>query len=164
MRSPLVAQHWKRSLVPLRVAENSEVPIEHGSGVLLALDYGLKRTGVAVSDPTWTIVRPLDVVNKANSSEGLDTIVRLLESHDVTRVIVGLPIGLGGDETKQTAQSRSFAARVRQLAAGIPVELHDERFTSRLADQTIAKTGTGASRDSLAACHLLESWMEGHRR
>lgn len=133
------------------------------SGVLLALDYGLKRTGVAVSDPTWTIVRPLDVVTKANSSEGLDTIARLLVSHDVTRIIVGLPIGLGGDETKQTAQSRSFAARLRQLV-DVPVDLYDERFTSRLADHTIATTGTGASRDSLAACHLLESWMEAHRR
>ena len=147
-----------------RRVPDAESAIEYASGVLLALDYGLKRTGVAVSDPTWTIVRPLDVVPKANSSEGLATILRLLESHDVTRVIVGLPIGLDGGETKQTAQSRSFAARIRQVVEGIPVELHDERFTSRLADQTIAATGTGASRDSLAACHLLESWMEGQRR
>lgn len=136
--------------------------VREGEGVVLALDYGLKRTGAAVCDPTWTIVRPLDVVAKANSSEGLDTIRRLLASHDVTRVIVGLPIGLGGDETKQTAQSRSFAARLRQLV-DLPVDLHDERFTSRMADHTIATTGTGASRDSLAACHLLESWMEAHR-
>ena len=131
-------------------------------GQVLALDYGIKRTGVALSDPTGTIVRPLELVKKANSSDGIDTILRLIASHDVTRVVVGLPVGLGGDETTQTARSRSFAARLRSLVE-VDVDLHDERFTSRLADHTMTTTGTDASRDSLAACHLLESWMEAHR-
>lgn len=132
-------------------------------GSVLALDYGIKRTGVAISDPTGTIVRPLDVVKKANSSDGLASLLQLIASQDVTRVVVGLPVGLGGDETTQTARSRSFAARLRTLVEA-PVDLYDERFTSRLADHTMATTGTDASRDSLAACHLLESWMEANRR
>jgi len=131
-------------------------------GRVLALDFGAKRTGVALSDPTGTIVRPFDVVAKANTSEGLRSISDLVTNHDVTRIVVGLPTGLGGDETKQTAQARSFAARLRQSVT-VPVSLHDERFTSKLADQTRAATGSVAARDSLAACHVLESWMETHR-
>lgn len=132
------------------------------TGRVLALDFGKVRTGVALSDPTGTIVTPLAPVPKANSSDGLASIAALVASHDVTRIVVGLPVGLRGDETRQTAQCRSFAARLAQHV-DIPVELHDERFTSRLADRTMAETGSGASRDSLAASHLLQSWMEARQ-
>ena len=131
-------------------------------GRVLALDFGKARTGVAMSDPTGTIVTPMDPVLKANSSDGLASIAALVASHDVTRIVVGLPVGLRGDETRQTAQCRSFAARLAQHV-DVPVELHDERFTSRLADRTVAETGSGASRDSLAASHLLQSWMEARQ-
>lgn len=128
-------------------------------GRVLALDFGRARTGVALSDPSRSIVRPCEPVLRANTSDGLATIAALVASNEVTRIVVGLPVGLRGDETTQTARCRSFAARLRQVVA-VPVELHDERFTSKLADRTVADTGSGASRDSLAACHLLQSWME----
>lgn len=128
-------------------------------GRVMALDFGKARTGVAMSDPTGTIVTPMEPVLKANSSDGLASIAALVASHDVARIVVGLPVGLQGAETKQTAQCRSFAARIAQHV-DVPVELHDERFTSKLADRTVAETGSGASRDSLAASHLLQSWME----
>ena len=128
-------------------------------GRVLALDFGKARTGVAMSDPTGTIVTPHAPVLRASSSGGLASIVALVASHDVTRIVVGLPVGLGGDETGQTARCRSFAARLAQHV-DVPVELHDERYTSRLADRTVADTGSSASRDSLAASHLLQSWME----
>jgi putative Holliday junction resolvase len=128
------------------------------AGRVLALDFGSKRTGVALSDPSGTIVSPLEPIAKANSSDGLTTIAELVASNEVTRIVVGLPMGLNG-ATLQTDRSRSFAARVAQHV-DVPVELHDERFTSKLADRTMAETGTGASRDSLAASHLLLSWME----
>jgi putative Holliday junction resolvase len=129
-------------------------------GRVLALDFGKARTGVAMSDPTGTIVTPLEPVLKANSSDGLASIAALVASREVTRIVVGLPVGLQGAETRQTAQCRSFAARLAQHV-DVPVELHDERFTSKLADRTRAETGSGASRDSLAASHLLQSGMEG---
>jgi len=128
-------------------------------GRVLALDFGTARTGVAMTDLSATIAHPYDPVLKANSSDGIATIVRLIEANDVTRIVVGLPVGLQGDETTQTARCRSFAARLAQHTA-VPIELHDERFTSKLADRTVAATGSVASRDSLAACHLLQSWME----
>lgn len=128
-------------------------------GRVLALDYGKVRTGVALSDPSRTIVHTEAPILKANSSDGLASIAALVASRDVTRIVVGLPLGLNGDETPQTARCRSFAARLAQHVE-VPVELHDERYTSRLADHTVAQTGSTSSRDSLAAGHLLQSWME----
>lgn len=128
-------------------------------GRVLALDYGKARTGVALSDPSRTIVQSGEPILKANSSDGIASIVALVASQDVTQIVVGLPVGLQGDETAQTARCRSFAARLAQHV-DVPVQLHDERFTSKLADRTAAATGSGTSRDSLAASHLLQSWME----
>lgn len=129
------------------------------AGRVLGLDFGKVRTGVAMTDPTRTVVQPYEPVLKANSSDGIASIAALVASFEVTRIVVGLPMGLQGAESPQAARSRSFAARLAQHV-DVPVELHDERFTSRMADRTVAETGSGASRDSLAASHLLQSWME----
>lgn len=125
---------------------------------VLGIDFGRVRTGVALSDPTGTVVRPLEPVERANSPTGITAIARLVREHDVGRVVVGLPLGLDGASTRQTEQARSFAARLRGELE-LVVELHDERYTSKLADRTRSETGTTASRDSLAACHILESWF-----
>jgi putative Holliday junction resolvase len=129
---------------------------------VLAIDFGDVRTGIAISDPTGTLARPLEPVARATTSDGMATIARLVATHGVHRVIVGLPTGLRG-ETTLTAQTRSFAGRLRTQVS-VPVELYDERFTSRLADQTSAATGTDTTRDSLAACHLLTSWLGARSR
>lgn len=133
------------------------------TGPVMALDFGKVRTGVALSDPTCTIVRPCDPILKANSSDGLANIAQLATTRQVTRIIVGLPTGLGGTATTQTERCRSFAARLARVV-DVPVELYDERFTSLLADRTRAETGSDSSRDSLAASHLLSSWMEARER
>jgi putative Holliday junction resolvase len=131
-------------------------------GPVIALDFGDTNTGVAISDELCTVARPLDPVTNAASSDGMASIGGLVLTNAATRVVVGLPIGLSGADTPQTARARSFAGRLRgQL--DVPVELFDERFTTRQADATARLTGSEASRDSLAACHLLTAWMETHR-
>jgi putative Holliday junction resolvase len=129
------------------------------SGPVLALDFGSVRTGVAVSDPTRTIARPLDAVERASSQAGMSVIAKLVAAHDAVGVVVGLPVGLRGP-TAQTQNTISFVGRLRAHLAGIPVVTHDERFTSRMADHTRRQTGSATSRDSLAACHLLTDWMQ----
>jgi putative holliday junction resolvase len=74
------------------------------------------------------------------------------------RVIVGLPLSLSGADSAQTAEAREFAAGLER-ALPIPVELYDERFTTRLAERTPGR----ASEDSRAAAHLLESWLASRR-
>lgn len=129
-----------------------------GDGPVIAIDYGDQRTGVAISDASRTVARPLEVVDRASSQAGMQRIHELIATHDVTCVVVGLPIGLRG-ETHQTQRTQSFIGRLRRLVVPVPVVAFDERFTSRLADYTTRSTGTDTARDALAACHLLTSWI-----
>ena len=78
---------------------------------------------------------------------------------DVSRVVVGLPLSLSGEDTAQTAETREFAAALERRLP-VPLELYDERFTTRLAE----RTGGRASEDSRAAAHLLEGWLAARDR
>jgi len=130
---------------------------------LLALDYGEARCGCALSDPTGTIVTPLDAVARPTTKRGLAALSRLVGEWGVERVIVGLPLSLQGTDTEQTRETRAFARRLSQrLGPDVPVEMHDERFTTRMAQRMEGEHS--ASEDSRAAAHLLESWLAGQSR
>lgn len=123
-------------------------------GRILALDHGEARCGVAISDPSGTLATPLEAVERPETKRGMAALVRLVEEQEAERVIVGLPITLAGDESDQTARARTFAVRLgRRLS--VPVDLHDERLTTRLAE----RSGGRSSADSRAAAHLLESYL-----
>lgn len=120
---------------------------------VLALDYGTARCGCAISDPTGTLVRPLAAVEPPEP----EAIAELVAEHGADRVIVGLPTTLGGEEGAQARVSRAFASELTELL-DVPVETHDERLTTRMAERS-AREGARADRDSLAAAHLLESYL-----
>ena len=122
---------------------------------VLALDHGAARTGVAVSDPTGTLARPLTVVAKVDCDAGFAELLRLLADEAPERIVVGLPVSLDGAEREQAARARAFAARLA-AAVEVPVELYDERFTSKVADQR----GGRAARDARAAATLLEDYLK----
>jgi putative Holliday junction resolvase len=125
---------------------------------ILALDYGSARCGVAVSDPSGTLATPLEPVLRANTRRGIARLATVVREAGATRVVVGLPLGLSGAETAQTAETRAFAERL-SAAVSAPVELYDERFTTRIA----ARTGSSStSEDSRAAAVLLEDWLAAH--
>ena len=126
---------------------------------VLALDYGSARCGCAVSDPTGTIVTPIETVLSPASKRGLAAIVQLCREREVQQVVVGLPLSLRGTDTEQTRQTRAFASQLSERLE-LPVELHDERFTTRMAQrESLAGTSSTASEDSRAAAHMLESWL-----
>ncbi len=125
---------------------------------VLALDYGRARCGCAVSDPTGTLATPLEPVTDVTSRRGRARLRELIAEVGAERVVVGLPLSLSGADSAQTSEAREFAAALGRAVA-IPVELYDERFTTRLAERTPGR----ASEDSRAAAHLLESWLAGHR-
>ncbi len=125
---------------------------------VLALDYGSARTGVAVSDPTATLARPLGVVERAGSEAGLARVVDLARSEEVDRIVVGLPVTLRGERGAQAEETERFVAALA-AAADVPVETWDERFTTRLAAGSAA-AGARAEEDALAAAHLLTSYLE----
>jgi putative Holliday junction resolvase len=121
---------------------------------VLALDFGSARTGVAVSDPTGTLARPLGVVERAGTERGLAEVVRLVREQGAERVVVGLPLTLRGTAGEQAVEAERFAASLRELV-DVPVVLYDERFTTDLAQQT----PSSAPEDALAAAHLLSSYL-----
>jgi putative Holliday junction resolvase len=130
---------------------------------VLALDYGSARCGCALSDPTGTIVTPIEAIERPATKRGISTLRALVREREVERVVVGLPLSLSGGDSDQTRETRAFATQLStRLGEAIPVELHDERFTTRLAQR--ASGPHTASEDSRAAAHLLESWLAARSR
>lgn len=126
---------------------------------VLALDYGSARCGAALSDPTGTLATPLDPVLRADTRKGLRRVVELVESTGAELVVVGLPLSLSGGDSEQTRRSREFAERLRRQVR-VPVELLDERFTTKVARDL----GGSAAEDSRAAAVLLDDWLAARRR
>jgi len=116
---------------------------------ILALDYGSARTGVAVSDPTGMIARPIGVVKAVTGKRGFDDLLALIREERPERVVVGLPLTLKGEHGAQAAETSAFVESLR-AAVDVPVELFDERFTSVLA----------GGDDARAAAHLLSTYLE----
>jgi putative holliday junction resolvase len=121
---------------------------------VLALDHGEARCGCAVSDPSGTLATPLAVVERPDSRKGLAKIAALAGELEAERVVVGLPLTLAGEEGQQAGEARAFAESLRRRVQ-VPVDLYDERLTTRMA----AATAGRADEDSVAAAHLLESYL-----
>ena len=118
-------------------------------GKVLALDYGSARTGIAVSDPTGTVARPVGVAERVGSPAGFEQLLATIRSEDPESVVVGLPLTLRGNHGEQARETLTFVEALR-AAIEIPVETYDERFTSSLA----------AGDDARAAAYLLSSYLE----
>jgi putative pre-16S rRNA nuclease len=116
---------------------------------VLALDYGSARTGVAVSDPTGTVARPVTTVERVGTDAGFAKLLAVIAAETPELVVVGMPLTLRGTEGEQARETTAFVARLR-AAVDSPVETYDERFTSVLADGD----------DARAAAHLLASYLE----
>jgi putative Holliday junction resolvase len=116
---------------------------------VLALDYGSARTGIAVSDPTGTVARPLGVATAVRSKSGFAELVARIRAEEPARVVVGMPLTLRGVAGEQARETLVFVKRLRS-ALDVPVETYDERFTSSLA----------AGDDAKAAAFILSSYLE----
>lgn len=134
---------------------------------MLALDFGSARCGCALSDPTGTIVTPIAPVARPATKRGMAALRELVRERGVERVVVGLPLSLTGADSEQTRETREFARQLSlRLGGEVPVEMHDERFTTRMAQRMDREAGGGfaSSEDSRAAAHLLESWLAARSR
>ena len=122
---------------------------------VLALDYGSARTGVAVSDPTGTLARPLEVIENASAPAGLKRLVELVEREGVEQIVVGSPVTLRGERGAQAEETDAFVSALRVVTA-VPIESFDERFTTKLAEAQPSE----APSDAVAAAHLLSTYLE----
>ena len=122
----------------------------------MALDFGSARTGVAVSDPSGIIARPLCVVARAGTEDGLAELVRLVRDEAAEQVVIGHPLTLRGERGEQARETERFVDALRG-ALDVPVEGFDERFTTDLAEQDPGSRNLPA--DARAAAHLLTSYL-----
>ena len=131
----------------------------------LAIDYGHKRTGLAVCDPTETIVSPLDVIK--DEKVLLSRITKLVESENVGAIVLGLPLNMDGSIGPQARLVKKFARQLKKHIT-IPIHFQDERLSSfaaeeKLADVEIPKKAKKERLDAIAAAHILEVFLE-HKR
>jgi putative pre-16S rRNA nuclease len=122
---------------------------------VLALDHGTARIGCAISDPSGTLATPLPTIEPPEPR----SVAELVSTYEVERVVVGLPLHLSGEEGSQAALARTFCAELEAML-DIPVETYDERLTTRMAEAS-RRAGAAAPADSLAAAHLLETYLAG---
>lgn len=145
---------------------------------VLAIDVGRRRLGLAISDPTRTLARPLTtiVLSSRDSQDGVDRVVHELEriaaglaadADHIEVIVVGLPVRLDGSHSEQTAMVAEFVARLRARTE-IPVTTEDERLTSREAEARLALTERDwrrrkANLDAAAAAVFLQDYLDRGR-
>ena len=123
---------------------------------IVAVDYGSARTGVAVSDPTGTLARPVGVIERVGTEAGLERLVELIANEGAERVVVGMPLTLRGERGEQARETERFVDALSG-ALDVPVEGFDERFTTDLAEQDPGSRNL--PRDARAAAHLLTNYL-----
>jgi putative Holliday junction resolvase len=129
-------------------------------GRILAVDYGRRHVGIALTDPARIIASPLRTLRVAGTDDAFEQIGRLVEEHHVTELVVGLPRSLSGDEGPMAEEVRGWALKLGQVT-GLPVHLVDERLTSREVDRMLVSRKERKRRtDHLAAALILRQFLE----
>jgi putative Holliday junction resolvase len=138
---------------------------------VLGIDFGERRVGLALSDPSATIAQPLPTITRrAGKRPPIAAIVEIIVQNGVERAVVGLPLNLAGEETAWTAEVREFAGKLAERA-GIPVDFLDERLTSVQAERAVRSIGLKRSEreqkgriDAAAAVLLLQTFLDRQTR
>ena len=132
---------------------------------VLGIDYGLKRVGLAVSDPGGVMAFPLVTLVRKGREELFAELCRIVAAEGVELVVLGLPLGMDGSDTLTTRQVRNFAQSLARRLA-VPIELVDERLSSVAAMDDLKRAGLarsrqGAALDQQAAVRILETFLGG---
>ncbi len=138
---------------------------------VLGIDFGERRVGLALSDPSATIAQPLPTLQRrAGKRPPIAAITEIIQQNEVVQAVVGLPLNLAGDETEWTRAVREFGGKLHERA-GIPVEFLDERLTSVQAERAVRSVGLKRSDreqkhriDAAAAVLLLQTFLDRRTR
>ncbi len=130
---------------------------------IMGIDYGTRRIGVALSDPLLITARGHMVID-VREADAVETIATIARDQEVERIIVGLPVSLSGYEGASAAGARELAAEIA-TATGLPVELSDERFTTRTAESALLEGNVRRRRrkqviDQVAAAVMLQHYLD----
>lgn len=124
--------------------------------MLLGLDYGEKNIGLAVADENSKMALPYKVLINKGEDFVLQELSKIISEEKISKIIIGLPLSLSGEESKKTIETREFSVFLAKNL-NVPVEMRDERLSSRMAD-TLAQ-GAKNSRDIGAAMVILEDYL-----
>lgn len=134
---------------------------------ILSIDYGKKRTGIAVTDPLQLIANGLTTVETKNL---LNFLLGYVAKEPVERIVIGLPVQPNGQPSENQARVRSFTGILTKALPNIPIDFYDERFTSVLAQRAILESGLGKLKrrdkalvDEVSATIILQNYMEQRR-
>ena len=133
----------------------------------MALDLGKRRIGLALSDQLGITAQGLETLERTNIRSDLAQLARIISEYNVSRILIGNPLHMSGQEGRQAEHARDFGARL-QAATGLPVEFWDERLTTVEAQRVLRQSGISIEKrakavDRLAAVILLESYLDSHR-
>ncbi len=133
-------------------------------GRILAMDLGKRRIGLAVSDPLGITAQGLATFQRTRIRDDLDSLAETFLEYDVRLVLMGNPMHMSGDESRQSEYTREFAARLIERT-GVPVKFWDERWTSVQAGRVLRQSGIGIEKraravDRMSAVILLESYLD----
>jgi putative Holliday junction resolvase len=136
-------------------------------GRILALDLGTKRIGVAISDELGITAQGLETLERRGRRDDIEDLRKLANLRGVTKILMGDPLHMSGDPSKQGVYAREFASELERKT-GLPVEFRDERWTSREAERTLRGSGVAngkrkATIDRLSAVILLQSYLDSLR-
>ncbi len=134
---------------------------------LLGLDVGDVRIGVAMSDPTGTVVETLTTIQAGTRAAAIEKIADLVEQESVGEVVVGTPVSLDGEVGPQARRVRAFTDLLAERISK-PVRMWDESYSSAAADRIMGESGVGrrkkkGKRDSVAAAVILREYLQGTR-
>ena len=128
---------------------------------ILALDYGRRRIGLAISDELGITANPLPVLQRKNRREDMSRLREIASANGVARILIGLPLHLSGERSEMAEEASRFASRLAK-ELGLPVEQLDERLTSWEAEQLAKESqhAKNADLDSISAAILLREYLE----
>jgi putative holliday junction resolvase len=133
----------------------------------MGLDVGTKTVGVAISDALGFTAQGLTVVRRKSLKADLAALGRIITEHEVTQVVVGLPLNMDGSEGPRAQASRAFGERLAE-ATGLPIEYWDERLTTVAAERALLEADVSRARrkeviDQVAASLILQGWLDARR-
>lgn len=132
-------------------------------GVVMSIDYGIKKVGIAICDPTMSITMPYKTIVENKMLRLIDIIRKIVEDKQVIYIVLGMPLNLDNSSNKQTEIVKHFAnTLVKRIE--VPIFLYDERFSSRVADEMLKNIGLNRKRrsnidDAIAAKIILDDFL-----
>ena len=135
-------------------------------GRILGIDFGSVRVGLSLSDLTQTIAKPFDTIQYKDLDDLLSQLKKIIDNHQVYKLVVGIPFNMKGEDTKQTIKVREFVSFLKQNIS-IEIGLIDERLSSIEAEKAMhvmnIKTGHNKGRiDKIAASVILQEYLDSY--